>query len=143
MNQSPICRWRLLRDAFETNVIGCARIIRAFLPLLRGGHRPRILNVSFRVRLDLDAGRRELLRLRCIQGRLEYVNAFDRFELIAEGITTAAIFTGLGPNRYGWLGRAALAEESAHSLVQAIQTLSPELNGQFLDRFGKPGEYPW
>src|SRR5260370_8722493 len=36
----------LLRDAFETNVIGCARIIGAFLPLLRGSHRPRGLNVS-------------------------------------------------------------------------------------------------
>ena len=34
------------RSAFETNVVGCARVIRAFLPLLRESHRPRILNVS-------------------------------------------------------------------------------------------------
>ncbi|MGA8482410.1 MAG: SDR family NAD(P)-dependent oxidoreductase [Chthoniobacterales bacterium] len=28
-------------------------------------------------------------------------------------------------------------------LLDVNQTVSPELNGQFLDRFGKPGEYPW
>jgi NAD(P)-dependent dehydrogenase (short-subunit alcohol dehydrogenase family) len=35
-----------LQSAFETNVVGCARVIRAFLPLIRESSRPRILNLS-------------------------------------------------------------------------------------------------
>ena len=65
------------------------------------------------------------------------------FELIAEGITTVAISPGWVRTDMGGLDAPLSAEESARSLVQAIQTVSPELNGQFLDRFGKPGEYPW
>ncbi|MBV9733292.1 MAG: SDR family NAD(P)-dependent oxidoreductase, partial [Verrucomicrobia bacterium] len=34
------------RDAFEINVLGCARVIRSFLPHLRRSNRPRILNLS-------------------------------------------------------------------------------------------------
>ena len=36
----------LLRQAFDTNVLGAARVIRAFYPMLAQSERPRILNVS-------------------------------------------------------------------------------------------------
>jgi hypothetical protein len=35
------------------------------------------------------------------------------------------------------------AEESANALVEAIQGIGPNLNGQFLDRFGHAGKYVW
>jgi hypothetical protein len=34
-------------------------------------------------------------------------------------------------------------EESAEALVEAIQQVGPNLNGQFLDRYGHAGKYIW
>jgi NAD(P)-dependent dehydrogenase (short-subunit alcohol dehydrogenase family) len=65
------------------------------------------------------------------------------FELIAEGITTVAISPGWVRTSMGGSDAPLSSEESARSLAQAIQTIGPELNGQFLNRFGKTGEYAW
>jgi hypothetical protein len=43
----------------------------------------------------------------------------------------------------GGLDAPLSPKESAHSLVHAIRTVGPELNGQFLERSGKPGIYGW
>jgi hypothetical protein len=34
-------------------------------------------------------------------------------------------------------------EESAQTLAEAIQKIGPELNGEFLDRNGRTGQYFW
>jgi NAD(P)-dependent dehydrogenase (short-subunit alcohol dehydrogenase family) len=133
----------LLREAFETNVIGCARIIRAFLPLLRGSHRPRILNVSSGLGSISTRDDASYYAYAVSKAASNMLTRSIAFELIAEGITTAAISPGWVRTDMGGSSAPLSPEESARSLVQAIQTVGPELNGQFLDRFGKPGEYPW
>jgi NAD(P)-dependent dehydrogenase (short-subunit alcohol dehydrogenase family) len=132
-----------LRAAFETNVIGCARVIRAFLPLLRLGHRPRILNISSGLGSISTRDDASYYAYAVSKAALNMLTRSIAFELIAEGITTVAISPGWVRTSMGGSDAPLSSEESARSLAQAIQTIGPELNGQFLNRFGKTGEYAW
>jgi NAD(P)-dependent dehydrogenase (short-subunit alcohol dehydrogenase family) len=132
-----------LRSAFETNVIGCVRVIRAFLPLLRGSDRPRILNVSSGLGSISTRDDASYYAYATSKAALNMLTRSIAFELGSEGITTVAISPGWVRTDMGGLDATLSPEESAHSLVHAIQTLGPELNGQFLERGGKPGVYAW
>src|SRR5258708_19384389 len=80
-----------LRDAFETNVIGCARIIRAFLPLLRGSHRPRILNVSSGLGSISTRDDASYYAYAVSKAASNMLTRSIAFELIPERFTTAPI----------------------------------------------------
>jgi NAD(P)-dependent dehydrogenase (short-subunit alcohol dehydrogenase family) len=132
-----------LRSAFETNVIGCARVIRAFLPLLRGSDRPRILNVSSGLGSISARDDASYYAYAISKAALNMLTRSIALELIAEGIVTMAISPGWVRTDMGGFEATLSPKESAHSLVHAIRTVGPELNGQFLDRDGKPGIYAW
>jgi NAD(P)-dependent dehydrogenase (short-subunit alcohol dehydrogenase family) len=132
-----------LRSAFETNVIGCARVIRAFLPLLRGSNRPRILNVTSGLGSISTRGDASYYAYATSKAALNMLTRSIAFELGSEGITTVAISPGWVRTDMGGLDATLSPEESAHSLVHAIRTAGLELNGQFLERGGEPGVYAW
>jgi len=132
-----------LRSAFETNVIGCARVIRAFLPLLRGSNRPRILNVSSGLGSISSRDDASYYAYATSKAALNMLTRSIALELISEGITTVTISPGWVRTDMGGLDAPLSPKESAHSLVHAIRTVGPELNGQFLERSGKPGIYGW
>jgi NAD(P)-dependent dehydrogenase (short-subunit alcohol dehydrogenase family) len=132
-----------LRSAFETNVIGCARVIRAFLPLLRGSNRPRILNVSSGLGSISSRDDASYYAYATSKAALNMLTRSIALELISEGITTVTISPGWVRTDMGGLDAPLSPKESAHSLVHAIRTVGPELNGQFLERSGKSGIYGW
>ena len=132
-----------LRSAFETNVIGCARVIRAFLPVLRGSNRPRILNVSSGLGSISARDDASYYAYATSKAALNMLTRSIALELISEGIVTVAISPGWVRTDMGGLDATLSPKESAHSLVHAIRTVGLELNGQFLDRDGKPGVYAW
>jgi NAD(P)-dependent dehydrogenase (short-subunit alcohol dehydrogenase family) len=132
-----------LRSAFETNVVGCARVIRAFLPLLRGSHRPRILNVSSGLGSISTRDDASYYAYATSKAALNMLTRSIAFELRPEGMTTVAISPGWVRTDMGGSDATLSAEESASSLVHAIQAIGPELNGRFLDRNGKPDVYAW
>jgi NAD(P)-dependent dehydrogenase (short-subunit alcohol dehydrogenase family) len=132
-----------LRSAFETNVIGCARVIRAFLPLLRGSDRPRILNVSSGLGSISARDDASYYAYATSKAALNMLTRSIALELISEGIVTVAISPGWVRTDMGGLEATLSPKESAHSLVHAIRAVGPELNGQFLDRDGRPGTYAW
>jgi NAD(P)-dependent dehydrogenase (short-subunit alcohol dehydrogenase family) len=132
-----------LRSAFETNVIGCVRVIRAFLPLLRGSHRPRILNVTSGLGSISTRDDASYYAYATAKAALNMLTRSIALELRSEGITTVAISPGWVRTDMGGLDATLSPEESARSLAGAIQTIGSELNGQFLDRNGKPGVYSW
>ena len=132
-----------LRSAFETNVIGCARVIRAFLPLLRGSNRPRILNISSGLGSISTKDDATYYAYSTSKAALNMLTRSISFELISAGIITVAISPGWVRTDMGGSDATLSPEESARSLVDAIQTIGPELNGHFLDRNGKPDVYPW
>jgi NAD(P)-dependent dehydrogenase (short-subunit alcohol dehydrogenase family) len=132
-----------LRSAFETNVIGCARVVRAFLPLLRRSRRARILNVSSGLGSISNRNEAADYAYAISKAALNMLTRSIAFELFPKGITTVAISPGWVRTDMGGSDAALSAEESAQSLVHAIRTIGPELNGRFLDRFGQPGKYAW
>jgi NAD(P)-dependent dehydrogenase (short-subunit alcohol dehydrogenase family) len=131
------------RSAFETNVVGCARVIRAFLPLLRESHRPRIFNVSSGLGSISTRDDASHYAYAVSKAALNMLTRSIALELMAEGITTVAISPGWVRTEMGGSEATLSPEESARSLVQAIQTVHQELSGQFLDRNGQPGVYAW
>lgn len=64
-------------------------------------------------------------------------------ELAPRRVTTVAISPGWVRTDMGGEDAALSSEESARSLAETIKKLGPELNGQFLDRNGRVGEYRW
>lgn len=132
-----------LRAAFETNVVGCAQVIRAFLPLLRQSNRPRILNLSSGLGSISTRDDASYYAYATSKAALNMLTRSIAFELIPDGITTVAISPGWVRTDMGGSDATLSPEESALSLVHAIQTVGPELSGHFLDRNGKPDVYAW
>ena len=133
----------LLRLAYETNVLGAARVIRAFYPMLARSERPRILNVSSglgSVSTKEDYG---YYAYSISKAALNMLTRAGAHEFAPRGITTVAISPGWVRTDMGGEEAQLSPEESAESLAKAIDRIGPELNGQFLDRFGRTGEYRW
>jgi NAD(P)-dependent dehydrogenase (short-subunit alcohol dehydrogenase family) len=131
------------RDAFEINVLGCARVIRSFLPHLRRSNRPRILNLSSGLGSISERDNFSYYAYAVSKAALNMLTRSLAFELAPEGITIVAISPGWVRTDMGGDDANISAEESANALVEAIQGIGPNLNGQFLDRFGHAGKYVW
>jgi len=131
------------RDAFEINVLGCARVIRSFLPHLRRSNRPRILNLSSGLGSISERDNFSYYAYAVSKAALNMLTRSLAFELAPEGITIVAISPGWVRTDMGGDDASISAEESANALIEAIQGIGPNLNGQFLDRFGHAGKYVW
>ncbi|MBV8099832.1 MAG: SDR family oxidoreductase [Verrucomicrobia bacterium] len=131
------------RDTFEINVLGCARVIRSFLPHLRRSNRPRILNLSSGLGSISERDNFSYYAYAVSKAALNMLTRSLAFELAPEGITIVAISPGWVRTDMGGDDASISAEESASALVEAIQGIGPNLNGQFLDRFGHAGKYVW
>jgi NAD(P)-dependent dehydrogenase (short-subunit alcohol dehydrogenase family) len=131
------------RAAFETNVLGCVRVIRAFLASLRRGNRPRILNVSSGLGSISGKDDASYYAYATSKAALNMLTRSIAFELLPEGITTVAISPGWVRTDMGGQDAELSPEDSADSLVHAIGAIGPELSGHLLDRNGKPDEYHW
>jgi len=131
------------RTAFEVNVLGCARVIRSFLPLLRRSNRPRILNVSSGLGSIAERDSSSYYAYAVSKAALNMLTRSIAFELAPEGITIVAISPGWVRTDMGGEDADISPEESASAIVEAIRQIGPNLNGQFLDRLGRTGKYVW
>jgi NAD(P)-dependent dehydrogenase (short-subunit alcohol dehydrogenase family) len=131
------------RSAFEVNVLGCARVIRSFLTHLRRSNRPRILNLSSGLGSIAERDSSSYYAYAVSKAALNMLTRSLAFELAPEGITIVAISPGWVRTDMGGEDADISPEESAEAIVEAIQQIGPNLNGQFLDRFGSPGKYVW
>jgi NAD(P)-dependent dehydrogenase (short-subunit alcohol dehydrogenase family) len=131
------------RNAFEINVLGCARVIRSFLPHLRRSNRPRILNLSSGLGSIAERDNFSYYAYAVSKAALNMLTRSLAFELAPEGITIVAISPGWVRTDMGGDDADISPEESADALVEAIQQIGPNLNGQFLDRYGRAGKYIW
>ncbi len=65
----------LLRQAFDTNVLGAVRVIRAFYTMLAQSRAAARRQYLFRPRLDFNKGEPRLLRLLDLKSCVEYVDS--------------------------------------------------------------------
>ena len=133
----------VLRLAYETNVLGAVRVIRAFYPMLALSERPRILNVSSGLSSISTKDDDAYYAYSISKAALNMLTRAVAHEFAPHGVTTVAISPGWVRTDMGGEEAELSPEESAESLAEAIDRIGPELNGQFLDRHGRMGAYSW
>jgi NAD(P)-dependent dehydrogenase (short-subunit alcohol dehydrogenase family) len=134
---------KLLWHAFDTNVLGAARVIRAFYTMLAQSARPRIVNVSSGLGSISARESHEYFAYATSKAALNMLTRSIAHELAPKGVTTVAISPGWVRTDMGGEDATLSPEESARSLAETIKKIGPEFNGQFLDRDGRTGEYQW
>jgi len=130
-------------EAFAVNVIGVARVTRAFLPLLARAPHPRVVNVSSRAG---SISQKEDSRHYCYSASKAALNMLTRgmaAELRPRGITVVAVTPGWVQTEMGGPRAPVSVEDSARSLAATIEGVTPGDAGQFLDRDGKKGTATW
>jgi NAD(P)-dependent dehydrogenase (short-subunit alcohol dehydrogenase family) len=133
----------LFWQAFNTNVLGAARVVRTFYPLLVKSERPRIINISSSLgSISIRKGH-DHYAYSASKAALNMLTRTIANELAPRGVTTVAISPGWVRTEMGGEKAPLLPEESARSLTETIRKIGPESNGEFLDRDGKKGVYFW
>ena len=130
-------------EAFAVNVIGVARVTRAFLPLLGRAAHPRVVNISS---LAGSISAKEDSRYYCYSASKAALNMLTRAmaaELRPRGITVVAVTPGWVQTELGGARAPLTVEESARSLAGMIGRVSEADAGQFLDRDGQQGVAAW
>jgi NAD(P)-dependent dehydrogenase (short-subunit alcohol dehydrogenase family) len=133
----------LFATAFDINVIGQVRVIRAFFPMLIRSDRPRVVNVSSGLGSISDREGYDYYVYATSKAALNMLTRSIAFELGPKRITTVAVSPGWVRTDMGGETAPLSPDESARSLAATIAKLSPEQNGQFLSRDGRSGEYRW
>ena len=133
----------LLWRAFNTNVLGTARVIRAFYPLFVESERPRIVNVSSGLGSISNRKGHDHYAYSASKAALNMLTRTIANEFAPRGVTTIAISPGWVRTEMGGQQATLSPEESARSLAETIQKVGPESNGEFLDRNGAKGVYFW
>jgi NAD(P)-dependent dehydrogenase (short-subunit alcohol dehydrogenase family) len=133
----------LLWQAFNTNVLGTVRVIQAFYPLLIKSERPRIVNVSSSLGSISTREGHDHFAYSVSKAALNMLTRMIADEFAPKGVTTVAMSPGWVRTEMGGEQATLSPEESAQTLAEAIQRIAPELNGEFLDRTGRTGQYFW
>ncbi len=133
----------LFWQAFDTNVLGVARVIRAFYAMLAQSERPRIVNLSSGLGSISARTSYDYYAYSTSKAALNMLTRGIANELAPGGVTTVAISPGWVRTDMGGEDATLSPEESARALAETIKEIGPELNGQFLNREGRKGEYVW
>ena len=133
----------LLRQAFDTNVLGAVRVIRAFYTMLAQSERPRVVNISSGLGSISTRESHDYYAYSTSKAALNMLTRSFANELAPRGVTTVAISPGWVRTEMGGEDATLSPEESARSLADTIKKIGPESNGEFLDRNGRIGEYLW
>ena len=130
-------------EAMETNVVGVARVTRAFLPLLRKSSQARIANISSGAGSISEKEDFDYYPYSVSKAALNMLTRSIAAELRPENIAVAAISPGWVKTEMGGPNAPLTPEESAAALYRTISTLPMAQSGMFLGRDGSTTEYRW
>ncbi len=130
-------------EAVETNVTGVARVTRAFLPLLRRGIHPRIVNISSGAGSITEKEDYHYYPYSVSKAALNMLTRAMAAEFHPEGIAVTALSPGWVKTEMGGPNAPLTTDQSAHSLYTTISRLTLADSGRFLGRDGQPGDYLW
>jgi NAD(P)-dependent dehydrogenase (short-subunit alcohol dehydrogenase family) len=130
-----------LHDVFEVNAVAPLRVTAAFLPLLRRGRAPKLVQLSTLMGSIGDNSSGGAYAYRMSKAALNMANRNLAHALGPQGIVCAALHPGWVQTDMGGKSAPLPVQESVAAMVRAIDGLKAEHNGAFLDRDLKP--LPW
>jgi NAD(P)-dependent dehydrogenase (short-subunit alcohol dehydrogenase family) len=128
-------------QAFDANVVGVARVTRAFLPHLRKSAHPRVANISSGAGSISEKEDSDYYPYAVSKAALNMLTRALAAEFRSTGIVIAAISPGWVKTRMGGPDAPLSPQQSARSLFKTISGLTIDRTGQFLGRDGEP--YAW
>ncbi len=132
----------VMQQTFDINATGAMRIALQFLPLLRQGNQPKLINVTSQLG--------SLQKMKPGWGRYSYnsskaaLNMITRmlsFDLVADGITVICIHPGWVQTDMGGPSASLTPEESAAGILRVAKALTLAETGQFFTYSGEI--HPW
>ena len=133
--------WKEMREVLEVNTLGPLRVSRAFLPLLRAGKKPRLVQITSLMGSIDDNRSGGSWSYRISKAALNMANRNLAIELQREKIPAVVLHPGWVRTDMGGRGAPLEVEEAVSAMIAAIDGVTPADTGGFLDRFGKP--CPW
>jgi NAD(P)-dependent dehydrogenase (short-subunit alcohol dehydrogenase family) len=128
-------------QAFEANVVGVARVTKAFLPHLRRSSRARIANISSGAGSISEKEDSDYYPYSVSKAALNMLTRALAAELRKDAIIVAAISPGWVKTRMGGSNAPLTPRQSAQSLFKTITALSMAQSATFLGRSGEA--YAW
>ena len=128
-------------QAFDTNVVGVARVTKAFLPHLRKSGHARIANISSGAGSISEKEDFAYYPYSVSKAALNMLTRALAAEFREEEIVVTAISPGWVKTQMGGPDAPLTPRESAESLFKTITGLSMKQSGKFLGRNGE--EYAW
>lgn len=132
---------RSFREAFETNVLGVARVSRAFMGLLEQGTNPRVVNISSGVGSILHKKDFNYYAYSTSKAALNMLTRALAAEFKSRGICVVALTPGWVRTDMGGAQAPLSPEQSAQSIAETISELRIEQTDSFLDRTGQPTDW--
>lgn len=129
--------------AFEVNVVGVARVARAFLPFLRKSNTPRIINVSSGAGSIAIKTNFKLYSYSTSKAALNMFTRALAAELKPENIIVVALSPGWVRTDMGGDDAEISPEESANCIFSTAHRLTMDNSSQFFGRDGNQDNYNW
>jgi len=119
-------------NTLATNVLAPLKIAQIFMPLLKQGTNPRLVNISSKMgRMEFSASDR--IAYRASKAALNKVTQGLATDLKEDGITCIAMHPGWVQSDMGGQGADITPQESAEGILKVIQSVSLDDTGKFID----------
>ena len=128
------------RDAFEVNSLAPVRVTQAFLPLLKQGKNPRVLNMTSGLG-SLEGGGSRYYAYSPSKAALNMFTRIMASELQPLGITVVCVHPGWVKTDMGGSAAPLQPDDSAAGIVQVVKGLTIRQTSSFLDHRGKKMEW--
>lgn len=129
------------RQTFETNVLGVARVSRAFLPLLEKGVDPRLMNISSGAGSIYHKHDSNHYAYSVSKAALNMLTRGLAAEFKKHGICVVALNPGWVRTRMGGSNAPLSPEQCARSIAATLCELKIEQTSSFIDRNGTPTDW--
>ena len=119
-------------ETLAINVLAPLKIAQVFLPFLKQGNNPRLVNISSKMgRMEFSASDR--IAYRASKAALNKVTQGLATDLNKDGITCIAMHPGWVQSDMGGTAADITPEQSATGILEVIQSVTLEDSGKFID----------
>ncbi|HEX8371142.1 MAG TPA: SDR family oxidoreductase [Chthoniobacterales bacterium] len=143
--EETVDQWQMahLTEAFQTNVVGVARVTQALLGFLEKSKAPRVVNISSTAGSISGKYSHFYYAYSTSKAALNMLTRAMAFDLRNRGITVVAVHPGWVQTEMGGADATLTPQESAGAIARMIGSLTLEQAACFLERDGTPCPHAW